>query len=183
MPSDSIATCFRRHSLFRHIPIIGWNPTAIPELRQNQFGFVASGPVYIPKVYDGRSKTFFMANYEGWRIINGSGELYDAQTRGIEGDFSGETYRGRRSRFARWSFADYGTLGLYALLGAGLNCMPVDPARTTLSRGTSFPRPLHQPIGLLALPTISGPPRPLPNQPEGVVNFIKNFGFPLTTNH
>ncbi|MGH9343514.1 MAG: carboxypeptidase regulatory-like domain-containing protein [Terriglobia bacterium] len=43
-----------------------------PELRQNQFGFVAGGPVYIPKVYNGRDKTFWMANYEGWRIRKGS---------------------------------------------------------------------------------------------------------------
>src|SRR5579859_3075835 len=45
--------------------------TTIPILRQNQFGFVMSGPVYIPHVYDGRNKSFFMANYEGWRINNG----------------------------------------------------------------------------------------------------------------
>src|SRR6266571_229274 len=43
----------------------------LPELRQNQFGFVLGGPIYIPKVYDGRNKTFFMVNYEGWRIRNG----------------------------------------------------------------------------------------------------------------
>ncbi len=40
----------------------------IPKLRQNQFGFVVGGPVYIPKLYDGRNKTFFLVNYEGWRI-------------------------------------------------------------------------------------------------------------------
>jgi hypothetical protein len=45
--------------------------SAKPELRQNQFGFVLGGPIYIPKVYDGRNKTFFMVNYEGWRIRNG----------------------------------------------------------------------------------------------------------------
>lgn len=43
----------------------------IPPLRQNQFGFVAGGPVYIPKVYDGRNKTFFLANYEGSRVREG----------------------------------------------------------------------------------------------------------------
>ena len=36
----------------------------LPELRQNQFGFVVGGPIFIPKVYDGRNKTFFMVNYE-----------------------------------------------------------------------------------------------------------------------
>jgi Carboxypeptidase regulatory-like domain/TonB dependent receptor len=38
------------------------NPKA--PLRRNQFGFVVSGPVYIPKLYDGRNKTFFMVNSE-----------------------------------------------------------------------------------------------------------------------
>jgi len=47
---------------------------AIPKLRQNQFGFVVGGPVYIPKVYDGRNRTFFLANYEGWRITHGLSE-------------------------------------------------------------------------------------------------------------
>lgn len=42
-----------------------------PVLRQNQFGFVASGPVLLPKIYDGRDRTFWLANYEGWRIRNG----------------------------------------------------------------------------------------------------------------
>ena len=45
--------------------------SAVAKLRQNQFGFVVGGPIYIPKVYDGRNKTFFLANYEGWRIGNG----------------------------------------------------------------------------------------------------------------
>ena len=46
--------------------------TTNPILRQNQFGFVMDGPVEIPKLYNGRGKTFWMANYEGWRINNGS---------------------------------------------------------------------------------------------------------------
>jgi hypothetical protein len=44
------------------------NPTAKkPPLRQNQFGFEFDGPVVLPKIYDGRDKTFFMASYEGLR--------------------------------------------------------------------------------------------------------------------
>src|SRR6266542_1448605 len=35
--------------------------------RRNQFGFEMDGPVVIPKLYDGRSKTFFMGAYEGVR--------------------------------------------------------------------------------------------------------------------
>ena len=40
-------------------------------LRQNQFGFVAGGPVYIPRAYDGHNKTFWFANYEGRRTRRG----------------------------------------------------------------------------------------------------------------
>src|SRR5580704_10115827 len=43
------------------------NPTAAkPPLRQNQFGGEVDGPVLIPKLYNGRDKTFFMASYEGY---------------------------------------------------------------------------------------------------------------------
>lgn len=39
-----------------------------PVLRQNQFGAAGGGPVYIPRFYDGRDKTFFFVDYEGSRI-------------------------------------------------------------------------------------------------------------------
>ncbi len=42
-----------------------------PAFTQNQFGFNIGGPVYIPKVYDGRNKTFFFVNYEGFRLRQG----------------------------------------------------------------------------------------------------------------
>ena len=46
------------------------NPTAAkPPLRQNQFGFELDGPVIIPKLYNGKNKTFFMASYEGYRLV------------------------------------------------------------------------------------------------------------------
>jgi hypothetical protein len=40
-----------------------------PPIRQNQFGFELDGPIMIPKLYDGRNKTFFMGSYEGLRQI------------------------------------------------------------------------------------------------------------------
>jgi Carboxypeptidase regulatory-like domain/TonB dependent receptor len=32
--------------------------------RHNEYGFTLSGPVYLPKIYDGRNKTFFFFNWE-----------------------------------------------------------------------------------------------------------------------
>jgi hypothetical protein len=48
------------------------NRLSLPKnvLRQNQFGFSVGGPVFIPKMYDGRNRTFFFVNYEGIRIRN-----------------------------------------------------------------------------------------------------------------
>jgi Carboxypeptidase regulatory-like domain/TonB-dependent Receptor Plug Domain len=39
-----------------------------PALRQNDFGGTFGGPVWLPKLYDGRKGTFFFGSYEGLRI-------------------------------------------------------------------------------------------------------------------
>ncbi len=46
----------------------GFFPTSKPKLRQNQFGGTVGGPVYLPKLYNGKDRTFFFSNYEGIRI-------------------------------------------------------------------------------------------------------------------
>ena len=59
-------------------------------LRQNQFGGVLTGPVLIPKLYNGRNQTFFMVNYEK-RIRRQSGLAQQANhppTAFRRGDFS-----------------------------------------------------------------------------------------------
>ena len=39
-----------------------------PVLRQNDFGGVVGGPVYLSPLYDGRNRTFFFVSYEGLRL-------------------------------------------------------------------------------------------------------------------
>ena len=41
----------------------------VPPFKQNQFGANIGGPVVLPKIYNGRDKTFFMFNYEGLRRL------------------------------------------------------------------------------------------------------------------
>jgi len=41
------------------------------KLRRNQFGTTVSGPVFIPKLYDGRNKTFFMVTWDAIRAVDG----------------------------------------------------------------------------------------------------------------
>ena len=45
-----------------------FNEKSVPRLNQNQFGYSLGGPVIIPKLYNGRNRTFFFANYEGLRL-------------------------------------------------------------------------------------------------------------------
>ncbi len=44
------------------------NGIARTPFHRNQFGIVGGGPVYIPRVYPQRNKTFFFAAYEGLRL-------------------------------------------------------------------------------------------------------------------
>lgn len=41
--------------------------TPLPSFKRSQFGGSLDGPVYIPKLYNGKSKTFFLFSYEGLR--------------------------------------------------------------------------------------------------------------------
>jgi len=67
------------------------NPTAAkPPLRQNQFGYELDGPVVIPKLYNGRNKTFFMSSYEGFRLVQSATALTTSMPAAFfTGNFSG----------------------------------------------------------------------------------------------
>ncbi|MBL8174199.1 MAG: carboxypeptidase regulatory-like domain-containing protein [Bryobacterales bacterium] len=58
-------------------------------LKRNQFGASIGGPVLLPKVYDGRNRTFFFFNYEGTRERQGNVINRFSPTPGmLAGDFS-----------------------------------------------------------------------------------------------
>ena len=52
-----------------------------PAFRQNQWGMVLGGPVKIPGVYDGRNKSFWLFNYEGYKVRRASTLLATVPTR------------------------------------------------------------------------------------------------------
>ncbi len=58
-------------------------------VRKNTFGGSLGGPVYLPKIYNGRNKTFFFVNYEGTRNPS-AGQTTIAVPTALErtGDFS-----------------------------------------------------------------------------------------------
>jgi outer membrane receptor protein involved in Fe transport len=56
---------------------------------QNQFGATVSGPVFIPKVYNGHDRTFFLVSWESLRQISGSTQLgIVPQPQMLQGNFS-----------------------------------------------------------------------------------------------
>src|SRR5436305_2535432 len=61
-----------------------------PKLIRNEFGGSVGGPVYIPKVYNGRNRTFFFFAYERFSLRRASQQLMYVPTVPMRnGDFSG----------------------------------------------------------------------------------------------
>ncbi len=60
---------FLRNSYFDAKNFFDSHANPIPPFRLNQFGFNVGGPVYIPKVFNGKDKLFFFADYEGKRVF------------------------------------------------------------------------------------------------------------------
>jgi outer membrane receptor protein involved in Fe transport len=53
---------------------------AIPPYQYNQYGGAMGGPAYIPKLYDGRNKTFLFFNIEQWQYRLGSNPITTVPT-------------------------------------------------------------------------------------------------------
>jgi len=84
---------FNRNDAFTALaPFQPFTPGAAPpRLNRNQFGANVGGPVYLPKLYNGKQKTFFFFNWESGRLISGSfgGTAYVPPAAYRTGDFSG----------------------------------------------------------------------------------------------
>jgi hypothetical protein len=65
------------------------NGAPIAPFKQNQFGFSIGAPILMPKVYNGKNRTFFFFDYEGTRIRTGNTFLATVPTDGMrQGNFS-----------------------------------------------------------------------------------------------
>jgi Carboxypeptidase regulatory-like domain/TonB dependent receptor len=79
-------------ALNAHQPLSIGDGTRPPKTldRKHDYGFTLGGPVYLPKIYDGRDKTFFFFNLERYRNVQrSSGRLETLPTDAFRrGDFS-----------------------------------------------------------------------------------------------
>jgi hypothetical protein len=171
---------------------IAATPTSNPILELNQFGFVAGGPVYIPKIYNGRNRSFWMANYEGWRMNNGSRfEEAVPNPATLQGNFSAETYpalptqtvNGNSVPLPGGTLPNYGTPQCSALLALGYNCMPVDPTTGQPFPNDTIPQAdITARIAQVSIANKFWATPTVPNQPEGIANFIQGIPGPLHQN-
>jgi hypothetical protein len=61
-----------------------------PQLIRNEFGVSAGGPVYLPKLYNGKNRTFWFFAYEGYRNMAATTMGYGLPTVAMRnGDFRG----------------------------------------------------------------------------------------------
>jgi hypothetical protein len=55
-------------------------PGRIPPFRRNEFGFTNGGPVLLPHLYDGRNRTFYFVQYQGFRQVLGTTQVLAVPT-------------------------------------------------------------------------------------------------------
>jgi Carboxypeptidase regulatory-like domain len=56
------------------------DPGRIPPFRRNEFGFTNGGLVVLPNVYDGRDRTFYFVQYQGFRQVLGTTQVLAVPT-------------------------------------------------------------------------------------------------------
>ena len=55
-------------------------PGRIPPFHRNEFGFTNGGPVVLPHLYDGRGKTYYFGEYQGFRQVLGTTQVLPMPT-------------------------------------------------------------------------------------------------------
>jgi len=52
----------------------------LPPFARNEFGVTSGGPIVLPRIYDGRSRTFYFAEYQGFRQVLGTTQVFPVPT-------------------------------------------------------------------------------------------------------
>jgi len=130
-----------------------------PPFRMNQFGGALGGPVRLGKLYDGRNKTFFFANYEATRWRRGDVFSTSVPTELQRGGNFSQTFTPARELIVIYD---------------PLTSAPVSAGSTNYRR-TSFPNNVvpqsrFDPVGANILKFY-----PLPNAPGDPVTQTQNF--------
>jgi carboxypeptidase family protein len=69
---------FDAKNFFDHQSAI--DPRRLPPFTRNEFGVTNGGPVVLPHIYDGRGKTYYFAEYQGFRQVLGTTQVMPVPT-------------------------------------------------------------------------------------------------------
>jgi hypothetical protein len=69
---------FDARNFFDHENVL--DPRRIPPFVRNEFGVTNGGPVVLPGLYDGRGKTFYFGEYQGFRQVLGTTQVFPVPT-------------------------------------------------------------------------------------------------------
>jgi hypothetical protein len=58
----------------------GTDTRRIPPFARNEFGFTNGGPIVIPGIYDGRGRTYYFGEYQGFRQVLGTTQVFPVPT-------------------------------------------------------------------------------------------------------
>jgi len=137
-------------------------PVAI--YKQNDFGAVIGGPVWIPHVYHGKNKTFFFFSYEGFRNRTGAtGSNFTVPTT--------EMYNGD---FSKWVTSTGALIPIYNPIGQVLNS---DGTYTRqVFPGNQIPQSMFSPAAMKALGVFQASGKLVPNNgaAPGTAAYVNN---------
>ena len=72
----------------------GLDQRRIPPFTRNEFGVTNGGPLVIPKVYDGRGKTYYFGEYQGFRQVLGTTQVLPVPTEAERAGIDTTTFPG-----------------------------------------------------------------------------------------
>jgi len=128
--------------------------------RRNQFGASAGGPVFIPKLYNGRNRTFFFGLYEGERL---------SQARFVQQTVP--TALERRGDFSQSRNAAGNVVSIYDPFSTQPNASSPGRFMRTPFPGNVIPAPIQDPVAIKTqsfYPAANAPGNPVTNQ----LNFL-----------
>lgn len=67
-------------------------PGRIPPFHRNEFGFTNGGPIVLPHLYDGRRRTFYFGQYQGFRQVLGTTQVLPVPTLAERAGYDKVTY-------------------------------------------------------------------------------------------
>ena len=66
----------------------------IPPFVRNEFGFTNGGPLVLPRIYNGRDRTFYFGQYQGFRQVLGTTQVFPVPTAAERQGIDTETFPG-----------------------------------------------------------------------------------------